>query len=108
MTTTRQETLRECIERGARGEFAKSLLAFYTTGWLSYWAWVMSVADYRDREALLRAADKAEIIVDAPADSCTPFDFTDFINPYLRAEFPFLAHLDEPASEWPDLRGDQS
>lgn len=95
MTTT--ETLRECIERGGRGEFAKALLVTYEdadadNGFTRTYDNAWRIADSDNRERLQRAWEGGGL--SWPDALCE--------------EFPGLAHLDAPADEWPDLRGEQS
>jgi hypothetical protein len=96
-TDTRTKTLREAIEAGERGKFAQVLHELWR------W-WPMREDDYAcallyANEAdgrVLREAFQQALITDAPDD---------VFRSLLKTRFPFLAHLDEPASDWLELGG---
>lgn len=92
MTTTRHETLRECIERGGRGEFAQALVAYYWEPTATNKRRVMAVADTDNAAAFMDAIVSAYDDVEALPN--TPFAI--FIRRHLRREFPGLRKLHEP------------
>jgi len=80
-TATEQiQTLRQCIEAGGRGDFAKALLALYDRPSAGALARAYAIADEPNTAALQRAMRSQDPVPSA------------FCN-----EFPGLAHLDEPS-----------
>lgn len=105
---TTRETLRACIERGGRGEFAKALLAFYADLTVEARDRVTRVAVDEPYETLRELHDALQGAHTEAAlhRGAFRFDGERIIREHVRRHFPFLAHLDAPADEWPDLRGD--
>jgi hypothetical protein len=101
MTTDTYETLRECIERGGRGEFARALVELYENEDVLH--------------GFTRAFDRAWVVADS--DNRTRLESAWRSHSPLRRAlcdyFPALAHLDEPCdnphavfTEWHGESGD--
>jgi len=88
MTTTEPQTmtLRECIEAGGRGAFAKALLALYDAPTNENYSAAWKAGKPHDRSALAQAATRYS------RDNMV-WEFA------IEAEFPGLRKLDEPCAD---------
>lgn len=95
-----EQTLRQAIEAGERGEFAKALMGLYDEPSWDAYAYA-SMKAYPRFGA--RAHRKDQLLLEGAflRDTQSETMFSGNFRHFLRGAFPYLAHLTEPASEWP-------